>query len=68
QQLAAQLAAGPGAAYREIKQVLAGARTSTLADALKAEDAAQTRLGSTHDHREAVDAFVNKRAPKFTGS
>lgn len=67
QELAAQLAAGPGAAYREIKQVLSTARTSTLDDALKAEDAAQSRLGSTHDHREAVDAFVNKRAPQFKG-
>jgi len=67
QELAARLAAGPTAAFREIKRVLAAASTSTLAEALENEQAAQTRLGATHDHREAVDAFVNKRAPRFTG-
>ncbi|MFO7193885.1 MULTISPECIES: enoyl-CoA hydratase-related protein [Thermocrispum] len=67
QELAAQLAAGPTAAYREIRQVLIAASTSTLDEALENEKAAQTRLGATHDHREAVDAFVNKRRPRFTG-
>src|SRR5690606_42009799 len=65
--ISARLAAGPTAAFREIKRVLAAASTSTLAEALENEQAAQTRLGATHDHREAVDAFVNKRAPRFTG-
>lgn len=67
QELATELAAGPGAAYREIKHALSAAQTSTLPEALAVEDGVQTRLGSTADHREAVDAFVNKRAPKFTG-
>lgn len=67
QELAVQLAAGPGAAYREIKAALATAQTSTLDEALDFENGVQTRLGATADHREAVDAFVNKRAPKFTG-
>lgn len=68
QELATQLAAGPGAAYREIKGALSAAQASTLDEALDAENGVQTRLGSTADHREAVDAFVNKRAPKFTGA
>jgi 2-(1,2-epoxy-1,2-dihydrophenyl)acetyl-CoA isomerase len=68
QELATQLAAGPGASYREIKMALAAGQTSTLPEALEVEDGVQTRLGQTADHREAVDAFVNKRAPKFTGA
>lgn len=66
--LATKLAAGPTVAYGEIKGALSAARTSTFTESLAFEDAAQARLGSTSDHREAVDAFVNKRAPKFTGA
>ena len=67
QALAAKLAAGPTVAYAKIKQVLAVAAEGSLEDALAAEDAAQTALGSTADHREAVEAFVAKRKPKFQG-
>ncbi|WP_020668062.1 enoyl-CoA hydratase-related protein [Amycolatopsis nigrescens] len=67
QELAAKLAAGPTAAYAEIKGVLTTAAESTLDEALAAEDAAQGRLGATADHREAVEAFVSKRTPTFTG-
>ncbi|MEU6643720.1 enoyl-CoA hydratase-related protein [Saccharomonospora sp. NPDC046836] len=63
-EVAAQLAAGPTAAYAGIKRTLSLAAESTLAEALAAEDAIQTALGGTADHREAVEAFVGKRKPR----
>ncbi len=67
QALAARLAAGPTAAYRAIKTVLATAATDPLEDTLALEARLQTELGRTADHREAVEAFLEKRAPRFTG-
>lgn len=68
QEVAARLAAGPTVAYRKIKHALAAATHSTFAEALEVENVAQSELGVTADHREAVEAFVAKRKPKFTGS
>lgn len=65
--LATKLAAGPTVSYAKIKEVLTVAAQSNLEDALLAEDAAQTELGATADHREAVEAFVAKRKPVFHG-
>ena len=67
QALAARLAAGPTAAYRAMKTVLATAATDSLEETLALEARLQTRLGQTADHREAVEAFLEKRAPTFTG-
>jgi 2-(1,2-epoxy-1,2-dihydrophenyl)acetyl-CoA isomerase len=67
QALAARLAAGPTAAYRAIKTVLATAATDRLQDTLALEARLQTELGRTADHREAVEAFLEKRTPRFTG-
>ena len=65
--LAARLAAGPTAAYRAVKTVLATAATDSLEDTLALEGRLQTALGQTADHREAVEAFLAKRAPEFSG-
>jgi 2-(1,2-epoxy-1,2-dihydrophenyl)acetyl-CoA isomerase len=65
--LAARLAAGPTLAFRAIKEVLATAATDSLEDSLALEARLQTALGTTADHREAVEAFLAKRAPEFTG-
>jgi len=67
QALAARLAAGPTLAYRAIKTVLATAATDSLADTLALEASLQTGLGASADHREAVEAFLAKRPPEFTG-
>ena len=67
QALAARLANGPTAAYRAMKTVLATATTDSLVETLALEARLQTRLGQTADHREAVEAFLGKRAPQFTG-
>jgi 2-(1,2-epoxy-1,2-dihydrophenyl)acetyl-CoA isomerase len=65
--LAARLAAGPTAAYRAVKTVLATAATDSLEETLALEARLQAELGRTADHREAVEAFLAKRAPEFTG-
>ena len=67
QALAARLAAGPTAAYRAVKAVLATAATDSLSDTLALEGRLQSELGRTADHREAVEAFLAKRSPGFTG-
>jgi 2-(1,2-epoxy-1,2-dihydrophenyl)acetyl-CoA isomerase len=65
--LAERLANGPSAAFAAIKTVLATAATDSLEDTLALEARLQAELGSTADHREAVEAFLEKRAPTFTG-
>jgi 2-(1,2-epoxy-1,2-dihydrophenyl)acetyl-CoA isomerase len=65
--LAVRLAAGPTAAYRAVKTVLATASTDSLEETLALEARLQTGLGQTADHAEAVEAFLAKRPPRFTG-
>ncbi|MGZ4568597.1 MAG: enoyl-CoA hydratase-related protein, partial [Blastococcus sp.] len=65
--LAERLANGPTAAFAAIKTVLATAATDSLDDTLALEARLQTELGATADHREAVEAFLEKRTPRFTG-
>jgi 2-(1,2-epoxy-1,2-dihydrophenyl)acetyl-CoA isomerase len=67
QELAKRLAAGPTTAYAKIKEAMAAAADGTLEDALEAEARTQADAGRTADHREAVEAFVAKRPPNFTG-
>jgi 2-(1,2-epoxy-1,2-dihydrophenyl)acetyl-CoA isomerase len=67
QALAERLASGPTAAYRAVKTVLATAATDSLEDTLALEARLQTELGRTVDHAEAVEAFLAKRPPVFTG-
>jgi 2-(1,2-epoxy-1,2-dihydrophenyl)acetyl-CoA isomerase len=65
QEVAARLATGPTQAYAEVKAALAAAYP--LAKALDREGAAQSRLGRTADHQGAVQAFLTKQEPEFTG-
>ncbi|CCG01080.1 enoyl-CoA hydratase-related protein [Blastococcus saxobsidens] len=67
-ELAVRLAAGPTAAYRAVKTVLATAATDSLEQTLALEARLQAEVGQSADHREAVEAFLAKRAPRFTGS
>lgn len=68
QDLAARMATGPTTGYGKIKEALLAAAGADLEHALATEEAGQKALGATADHREAVDAFVTKRTPTFTGS
>jgi 2-(1,2-epoxy-1,2-dihydrophenyl)acetyl-CoA isomerase len=65
--LAVRLAGGPTAAFRAVKTVLATAATDSLEETLALEARLQTELGRTADHLEAVEAFLAKRSPEFTG-
>jgi 2-(1,2-epoxy-1,2-dihydrophenyl)acetyl-CoA isomerase len=64
---AATFARGPRVAYRYMKENLHRALGVDLRTALDAEAMAMTRTAGTADHREAARAFVEKRAPEFTG-
>lgn len=66
-ELAAQLAAGPTAAYLATREALTAAATSTLAQALSTEARLQATLGATQDHPAAVAAFLERRPATFTG-
>jgi len=64
---AQQLAAGPPIAHRLMKENLNRALHHELKEALAAEAVAMMRTGQTDDHREAAQAFVEKRSPVFKG-
>ncbi len=65
--LANRFANGPRVAYRYIKRNLKVAEEGTLSDTLDAEAFGMLRSRETADHAEAARAFVEKRAPRFTG-
>lgn len=64
-QWAQQLASGPQAALRAIKQRLRAVADDSFTQALDAERDAQGLLGADPDYREAVTAFMAKRTPQF---
>jgi 2-(1,2-epoxy-1,2-dihydrophenyl)acetyl-CoA isomerase len=66
--LAERLAGLPTQALGRIKQTLHRSFESDLTAALEAEAVNQTLCGYTHDHKEGVAAFFEKRDPSFTGT
>jgi enoyl-CoA hydratase/carnithine racemase len=65
--IAEELAAGPTTALRLTKRALFASVLRDLASDLELEAALQVQCLETADHREAVAAFVEKRAPRFVG-
>lgn len=63
--LAQGLAAGPCEALLAVRELMASACTSTLADQLEREAATQGRLADSPDFVEGVMAFREKRPAKF---
>lgn len=66
-EVARGLAEGPTVAYAAIKESLAYAAGHSLTDALAKEDELQRRAGCSADHRTAVDAFLKKEKPRYSG-
>ena len=66
--LAARIAVNPPRAVRLSKRLLREAQHARYADVLELSAAYQALAHETADHAEAVDAFLEKRAPTFTGA
>lgn len=65
--LASHLASGPTLAYARMKENLSRAETCDLLTLLDQEALNMSLSGTTNDHREAAQAFVEKRQPSFKG-
>ncbi len=65
--LAEKMANGPAIALGYMKHNMNAAETGSLRDCLDLEAWHHTRTGMTEDHKEAAQAFVDKRTPVFKG-
>ena len=67
-EIAQKLASGPTVAFSYMKENLARALTSAdVHDCLDLEASHHIHCGGTADHKNAVEAFIAKRAPVFEG-
>ncbi|ARD47664.1 enoyl-CoA hydratase [Sporosarcina sp. P33] len=67
QQRAQLILHSPTASMAASKKILHAAGIAELEQIVKLESEAQTAMRKTADHREGVQAFVEKRKPNFTG-
>lgn len=65
--LASSIAAGPPLPIRELKKAVYAAATNTLDEQLTLEGTTQKRAFLTEDAREGIEAFFEKRPPRFRG-
>jgi len=65
--LAERIAKNPGHALRLTKRLLREAQHGRAGDVLERSAAFQALIHETADHKEAVNALLEKRAPLFTG-
>ena len=67
EKMAGYLATQPTEALANIKSLVHNAFDFSLNDQLEKERLAMQHLGRSHDYREGVAAFIEKREPKFKG-
>lgn len=65
--LAKQIAANPPQVIRATKRLLKLGQTMDLPELLNESANVQAQMHGTKDHLEAVNAFLEKRAPVFKG-
>ena len=65
--LARQLASGPTRGYVRTREAMEANLERSFEAALDVERDYQRELGRSSDYREGVTAFIDKRAPRFTG-
>lgn len=65
--LAGEIAAHAPLAVRQAKAALRGGLGLGLDEALEVEDAAWRTAAASEDRAEGIVAFVEKRAPRWTG-
>ena len=65
--LAERIASNPARALRLTKRLLREAQTQRMSEILELSAAYQAIAHETADHAEAIDAFLEKRKPVFTG-
>jgi 2-(1,2-epoxy-1,2-dihydrophenyl)acetyl-CoA isomerase len=65
--LARRIVINPARVLRLSKRLLREAQHQRLSDVLQLSAAFQALAHETGDHTEALDAFFEKRPPKFTG-
>mgnify|MGYP003302481505 FL=1 len=68
QQLAKKIAAQPPEASRRSKRLLRMSKNVPLQDALEMAASQQSMLQQLDDHREAIDALLEKRKPNYKNS
>jgi len=66
--LAGRIAANPAKSLRLAKRLVREGQQQRLSDVLELSAAFQAMAHETEDHREAVDAFIEKRRPEFKGT
>lgn len=66
--LARQLAEGPTRAYGSVKKLLLASAAQDLEAQLADEARGIIAIAESPDSREGISAFLEKRAPKFTGT
>jgi enoyl-CoA hydratase/carnithine racemase len=67
QEIAAKIAANPPHAVRMTKRLLREGQTADLKNILELSAAMQSLAHNTRDNDEAINAFIEKRTPNFTG-